>query len=35
MNESFLYQTHEVVIQGVFFILMMAATELGYRLGQK
>jgi prepilin signal peptidase PulO-like enzyme (type II secretory pathway) len=35
VNESFLYQTHEVIIQCVFFALMMAATEAGYRLGRK
>ncbi len=35
MNESFLYQTHEVIIQGVFFALMMAATEAGYRFGRR
>ncbi len=35
MNESFLYQTHEVVIEGAFFVLMMVATEFGYRLGRK
>jgi hypothetical protein len=35
VNESFLYRTHEVIIQGVFFALMMAATEVGYRLGRK
>lgn len=35
MNEGFLYQTNEVLIQGVFFVLMVAATEMGYRLGRK
>lgn len=35
MNESFLYSTHEVIIQGAFLTLMMAATELGYRLGRR
>jgi hypothetical protein len=35
VNESFLYQTREVIIQGVFFALMMAATEAGYRFGRK
>jgi hypothetical protein len=35
VNESFLYQTHELIIQCVFFALMMAATEAGYRLGRK
>jgi hypothetical protein len=35
VNESFLYQTHEVIIQGVFFVLMMAATEAGYRFGSR
>jgi len=34
VNESFLYKTHEVIIQCVFFVLMMAATEAGYRLGR-
>lgn len=35
VNEGFLYQTNEVLIQGVFFVLMVAATEVGYRLGRK
>ena len=35
MHESFLYQTNEIFIQVVFFALMMAATEVGYRLGRK
>ncbi len=35
MHESFLYQTNEGLIQVVFFALMMAATEAGYRLGRK
>jgi hypothetical protein len=35
VNESFLYKTHEVIIQCVFFALMMVATEAGYRLGRK
>jgi hypothetical protein len=35
VNESFLYRTHELIIQGVFFALMMAATEAGYRFGRK
>jgi hypothetical protein len=35
VNESFFYQTHEVIIQCVFFALMMVATEAGYRLGRK
>jgi hypothetical protein len=35
VNESFLYQTHEVIIQCVFFALMMAATEAGFRLGRR
>jgi hypothetical protein len=35
VNESLFYRTHEVIIQCVFFALMMAATELGFRLGHK
>jgi hypothetical protein len=35
VNESLLYQTHEVIIQGAFFAFMMAATEAGYRFGRK
>jgi hypothetical protein len=35
VNESFIYQTHEVIIQCVFFALMMAATEAGFRLGRR
>lgn len=35
MNESFLYGTHEVLIDCVFFALMLAVTELGFRLGDK
>jgi hypothetical protein len=35
VKESFLYETNEVIIQCVFFTLMMAATEVGYRLGRK
>ena len=35
MNESFLYGTHEVIIQCVFLALMLAATEIGFRLGRQ
>lgn len=35
VNESFLYGTPEVIIQCVFFALMLAATEVGFRLGRK
>jgi len=35
VNESLLYRTNEVVIQLVFFALMLAATEVGFRLGNK
>ena len=35
MKEGFLYGTHEVIIQCVFFALMLAAIELGFRLGRK
>jgi prepilin signal peptidase PulO-like enzyme (type II secretory pathway) len=33
VNEGFLYGTHEVVIQCIFLALMLAATEIGFRLG--
>jgi len=35
VNEGLLYGTHEVIIQVAFFALMLAATELGFRLGSK
>jgi hypothetical protein len=35
LKEGFLYGTHEVIIQCVFFALMLAATEAGFRLGRK
>lgn len=35
MKEGFLYGTHEVIIQCVFFALMLGAIELGFRLGRK
>ncbi len=35
MDESFLYRTNEFIIQCVFFLLMMTATEVGFRLGCK
>lgn len=35
LAEGFLYGTHEVIIQCVFFALMLAGTELGFRLGRK
>ena len=35
MNESLLYRTNEVVIDWVFFTLMLTATEVGFRLGRK
>jgi hypothetical protein len=35
MNESLLYRTNEVVINWLFFSLMLAATEAGFRLGRK
>ena len=34
MKEGFFYGTHEVIIQCVFFALMLAATEAGFRLGR-
>lgn len=33
MDHGLLYGTHEVVIQCVFFALMLAATEVGFRVG--
>ena len=35
MNESLLYRTNEVFINGVLLALMLAATEVGFRLGRK
>jgi prepilin signal peptidase PulO-like enzyme (type II secretory pathway) len=35
VNESFLYRINEVIIQCVFFVLMVTATEVGFRLGRK
>jgi hypothetical protein len=35
VNESLLYTTNEVVINWVFFALMLTATEVGFRLGRK
>ena len=35
MNEGFLYGTHEVIIQCAFFALMLAAIEVGFRVGRK
>ena len=35
MNESLLYRTSEFVIRWLFFALMLAATEIGFRLGRK
>jgi hypothetical protein len=35
VNKGFLYGTHEVIVQCAFFALMLAATELGFRLGRK
>ena len=34
MNEGFLYGTHEVLIQCAFLMLMLAASETGFRLGR-
>jgi hypothetical protein len=33
VNESFLYGTHGIVIQCIFLAVLLAATELGFRLG--
>jgi hypothetical protein len=35
VNESLFYRTNEVVINWVFFALMLTATEAGFRLGRK
>ncbi len=35
MNEGLLYGTHEVIIQCALFALMLATTEVGFRLGSK
>jgi hypothetical protein len=35
VNESLLYRTNEVVVNWLFFALMLTATELGFRLGRK
>ena len=35
MKEGFLYGTNEAIIQCAFFALMLAATEVGFRLGRK
>ena len=35
MNETLLYRTPEMLINWAFFALMLAATELGFRLGRK
>ena len=35
MNESLLYRTSEFVIRWLFFALLLAATEIGFRLGRK
>jgi prepilin signal peptidase PulO-like enzyme (type II secretory pathway) len=35
VNEGLLYGTHEVIIHVAFFALMLAASELGFRLGSK
>ena len=35
MNTGFLYGTNEFIVYSVFFILMLIATEGGFRLGQK
>ena len=35
MNESLFYRTNEVFINWLFFALMLAATEIGFRLGRK
>jgi hypothetical protein len=35
VNESLLYRTNEVVVNWLFFSLMLTATELGFRLGRK
>jgi hypothetical protein len=35
VNESLFYRTNEVVINWSFFLLMLTATEVGFRLGRK
>jgi hypothetical protein len=35
VNESLLYRINEVVINWTFFVLMLTATEVGFRLGRK
>jgi hypothetical protein len=35
VNESLLYRTNEVLVNWLFFALMLTATELGFRLGRK
>jgi hypothetical protein len=35
VNESLLYRTNEVVVNWLFFVWMLAATEGGFRLGRK
>jgi hypothetical protein len=35
LKEGFLYVTNEAIIQCAFFALMLAATEVGFRLGRK
>ena len=35
MNAGFLYATNEIIIFVLFFALMLAATEIGFRLGRK
>ena len=35
MNESLFYRTNEIVINWGFFLLMLTATEVGFRLGRK
>jgi hypothetical protein len=35
VNESLFYRTNEVVINWVFFALMLTATEIGFRLGRR
>ncbi len=35
MNEVFLYEAPEVILQGAFFVLVLVAAEVGFRLGRK
>jgi hypothetical protein len=35
VNESLLYRTNEIVINWVFFVLMLTATEIGFRVGRR